>query len=317
MEGRKNIEKYLIKNNNTKYRTWKFKSITDLLDIVSIPYVDTADYSKAFYYMLNPNGSEVTNCYSNAKKPRGFNLTDNIEEAIKIMMEGWENGTLEIKDKVNKIKTKVGNRKTVKTKYDVVGYNASVPRYLQGIPTNMINNKMVMKKDKVLNIYKSMGYTGSYPTNIILEEAAKSIAIIDILEKAGYRCNVFVTKCNRENITNQIFSFVMKVKDAKEKFNIKKSSFLLSHPDFQRRILWRLFELHPDFYKPLSGYGRPFDADIMDKNYINIDNDILISKETKLEYSKIIDIKENDIFIPITIKGDVYDFVENILKEMK
>ena len=29
MEGRKNIEKYLIKNNNTKYRTWKFKSITD------------------------------------------------------------------------------------------------------------------------------------------------------------------------------------------------------------------------------------------------------------------------------------------------
>lgn len=83
-----------------------------------------------------------------------FRGTHSMEEARELLLHGWDDGAKQLKDKLDaKVNVNnIGYRN--KTFYDVTGFQCSVPRYLQGIPTNMINNKRVMQKQKVVNITK-------------------------------------------------------------------------------------------------------------------------------------------------------------------
>ena len=127
-----------------------------------------------------------------------------------------------------------------KTVYDVCGYQCSVPRYLQGIPTNMINHKVVTKKQKVITITKSVSYSFYVSKEKIEEESIKVLQLVNSLEKQGYRVILNVMIVSKKGDT--IIANKVRIKNANERLNLSKVSFPMVHPSYLRRINIRWIE---------------------------------------------------------------------------
>lgn len=119
-----------------------------------------------------------------------FTGTHDYNEAENLLLHGW----VEESEKLNEmLKLKVLKEKSVKNIYDVAGFQCSVPRYLQGIPTNMINQKVITKKQKVITITKNISYSTYVRKETIEEESVKVLQLVNSLEKQGYRVILNVT----------------------------------------------------------------------------------------------------------------------------
>lgn len=311
-----NIEKYMIKTKNKdskNYRIFNFTDINQLIKVMSIPLGDTSKYSNIF-----GTEKDKATCMSHKIDLKGkIFYFKNFNESIIHMKKGWDNGAYKIIKNIKNNPLKLNNYDSNKPNYDVIGGNASVPRYLQGIPTNMINKKNVTKKVKVINFYKTYGYSASFTVDRMLEEASKSIQVIKYYESKGYRINLYGLKVNKSNNaleSHAIFGAKIKLKDAHKPLNIKKLSFYVANPDFQRRIMWRIYELSPDIKKYDWSYGTALDNEdkyiSMRRNMIT--KDIELSLKAKELYSEYLEFDNNDIFLPIIFNHDLNDFISDL-----
>lgn len=302
-----NIKNFRKENPDNLANVWDFNNINDLLKVVEIPMSETDKYSRV--YSKAKLECKLNYSYTlSSNTERGIFYFDTFDEALKALKYGWEDGRCQLESKVKELNLRTNETKKIKYEYNVVGGNACIPRYLQGIPTNMIKSNMISKETKVINIYKTAPYTSLVSTEEILEDAAKTVIIVNKLEELGYKVNLYITKLN-ENHRNKVkFGVRVKIKDAKMKLNLKKISFCIINPDMQRRMFWRLIELDPDLLEPLGGYGRGIDNRIMDfNNYSKVN----LSKALKREYSKYFKMEENDIIIPPFL-DDVDKFLEDL-----
>lgn len=223
---------------------------------------------------------------------KDFTKTDTMKEAIELLKYGWEHGT----EKINSKLKSVTNDKSLKISYNVIGGQVSVPRMLQGLPTNMIKTKIIDKPVKVLNVYKSCAYGANYSADSIIENSTKALQIVELMEAKGYRVNLFVVKLNENESRDEEMFIKTKIKGSDERLNVKKTAFCLAHPAFQRRIMFRLLEINPYATKYWWTYGTPVDA--------------LSSTKMHDKYLKYMP-EKNKIFIPIVI-DNVNEFVKNI-----
>lgn len=305
-----NIDRFRKLASNKIDEVWDFDNINDLLKVVEIPMSETNKYSKVYseeYFNYHQYLSNSHTLNSNTNSNMFYFST--FDEALEALKYGWEDGRSQLESKVKELNLKTNEVKRLKYEYDVVGGNACVPRYLQRIPTNMIKSNMVAKETKIINIYKTFPYISTISADIILEDAAKTVLIVDKLEKLGYKVNLYIAKLN-EDFKNKVqFGVRVKIKDAKMKLNLKKISFCIINPDMQRRMFWRLIELDPDFIEPLAAYGRGVDNRIM-YDYSDYSK-AKLSKELKRKYSKYFKMEENDIIIPPFL-NDVDNFLEDL-----
>ena len=183
-----------------------------------------------------------------------FTGTHSYEEAEDLLLHGWDEMAKELTEKLGNIKAN-SNKYKNKTIYNVSGYQACVPRYLQGIPTNMISNKRIVTKQKVLNITKDFGYSRKVSSRTIKEESIKVLKLINQLELQGYRCNVDICFVNKHNRGNTYDCISIRIKNASQKMNIKKMAFPLVHPSMFRRIMFGLMERLPECENYGYGYG--------------------------------------------------------------
>lgn len=184
-----------------------------------------------------------------------FTGTNDYSEAENLLLHGW----VEESEKLNEmLKLKAIKEKSVKNIYDIAGFQCSVPRYLQGIPTNMINQKVVTKKQKVITITKNISYSACVKKETIEQESIKVLQLVNNLEKQGYRVilNVtFITKSKNENI---ILCNKVRIKNASERLNLSKISFPMVHPSYLRRILFKWMETFECTTKQFNkSYGFP------------------------------------------------------------
>lgn len=180
------------------------------------------------------------------------NKTKDFAEAEDLLLHGWEHGTKEIKNKVDAKDTGVAMKQ--KSVYDVVGYQASVPRYLQGIPTNMVNKTNIKQKNKVITINKCASYIWSTKPQVIIKESVKVLQLINRLEKQGFRVKlnvIFATRAENKTITK------VKIKSSSQRLNIKQVAFPLCHPSMLRRIIFAVWERQEENAnnKFCDGYG--------------------------------------------------------------
>lgn len=213
---------------NTKSITVYFNSLSELLKYIDNSPAKTCDvFEKRVNY----------------KKLKDFNLVGNYDEAVKLAKTGWEEGKKNIK---NLLDTKYNiNADSVKTKseYSIAGYQCSVPRYLQGIPTNMINSKRVPTKQKTMTVVKHVGFLGDVSTETIIDNSAKALAIVQKLESQGVRCNLDIispatTSHFGGHFGGIIVTIRVRIKNSTEKLNLGVIAFALSHPDMLRRIIF-------------------------------------------------------------------------------
>lgn len=188
-----------------------------------------------------------------------FTQTQSYEEATKLLKDGWSSMAQEITKKLNVIKNQVVNEHVQKILYDVVGFQASVPRYLQGIPTSMVNKKLVPVKQKVITLDKDISYNASIKTEQIIEASVQTLQLIKKIEAQGIRVNLNLVWGVAAGDTKEVTK--IRLKSANERLNISKLSFPLVHPSMLRRLCFRYLEVAPTVTKSYTwGYGAPLDG---------------------------------------------------------
>ena len=229
--------------NNTSYIR-EFDSLNEFESyITNTPLNDTFRWQK----LSSTNGS-----YS-------FTQTQSYEEATKLLKDGWSSMAQEITKKLNVIKNQVVNEHVQKILYDVVGFQASVPRYLQGIPTSMVNKKLVPVKQKVITLDKDISYNASIKTEQIIEASVQTLQLIKKIEAQGIRVNLNLIWGVAAGDTKEVAK--IRLKSANERLNISKLSFPLVHPSMLRRLCFRYLEVAPTVTKSYTwGYGAPLDG---------------------------------------------------------
>lgn len=201
-----------------------------------------------------------TKCFTRDRAAKGeysFCKTYSYNQAEELLLNGWEEGSKKLTTKLNIANSKVQSREVKRAIFDIVGFQASVPRYLQGIPTNMVNKKTVKQKQKVVTIIKGINYAGMVSPETIMEDSVKFLQIVQAIEAQGIRVNVDVLSLAIQGSEESYIR--MPIKRSSERLNISKMSFPLIHPSFLRRFIFRARETDMRL-KDTSwgyGYGRP------------------------------------------------------------
>lgn len=192
--------------------------------------------------------------------------TKDYSEAMDLLTHGWNEASEKITKKV-KLNNTVGTPvRSSKPSYGVVGSQASVPRYLQGIPTNMVFRKSIYSKQKVITITKGISYSCECSSQFIINESIKALQLIQALENKGQRVrlNVVLSVSNHSRSSHSICKVCIKQPD--ERINISKMAFALAHPSMLRRFFFKWIEVDPFTTFDLGyGYGYPATPDIKEK----------------------------------------------------
>lgn len=235
------MSKHEFSHYNNKYIVSEYNSINEYVDEMS-----KSPYSKIF---INGKKSSIEGAES-------FTGTKTYQEAVELLKFGWSDGAKKLNTSLKIANKSVQSKEVKRAVYDVVGFQASVPRYLQGIPTSMVNKTPTKRKSKTVTIYKSIAYAAKVSKDEILKDSVKFLQIVQEIEKQGVKANVYVIHHgyeNKEHLVN-----LVKVKSASEKLNISKLSFPLMHPSFLRRIIFRSIETESRLKgRWYIGYGYP------------------------------------------------------------
>lgn len=201
--------------------------------------------------------------HSSVTGSKHWTKTESFDEAVQLFKNGWSDMASNLVQKLKVIESKTEPTMKPRNKLDVCGYQAVVPLYLQGVPNNMINKKMVPIKQKVITLNKSIDYHGGVSADRIVDESIKALQIVKKLEAQGYRCNLNIVLGSSAGWKSTKGFFVkVRIKSASEKLNVSKLAFPLVHPSMLRRLFFRFIEVYPTVTKDfVSGYGKPATSD--------------------------------------------------------
>lgn len=220
----------------------EFNSISEFL-----VYIEKTPTNNAFL------GFDKRNCLSSKRldrKSSPWSGTQTYEEAFELLRSGWTIGAKNLEIKLKKVSKISGTDMKVKNFADVCGYQAIVPLYLQGVPCNMVNRKMVPMKQKVITINRVVSCSASVRSETLENENIKCFQIIRKLEQSGYRVNLNLLMSSGHACVK------IKLKSAGEKLNISKLAFPLVHPAMLRRMFFRFIETYPTYPGSYTfGYG--------------------------------------------------------------
>lgn len=209
-----------------------------------------------------------------------FTGTKSYEEAEHLLIHGDTANASKLEAKLATITKSIGGQNKTKFYNDVVGFNANVPRYLQGMPQNMINSKRVVVKQPTITLLKSISYSCWWSTEQIINESVKALSIVHKIEQAGTRVNLDILWTDREGGEQIIYR--LNVKKASERMNIAKLAFPMVNPSMLRRICFGALEVET-LDKPSDwrfGYGTPVIDEKEIKKYL-ANGEHILSHEIK------------------------------------
>lgn len=216
-----------------------------------------------------------------------FTGTSSFAEAINLFKYGWKEEAKILTQKLKAIEKETMVKTKQKPCLSVAGYQAVVPLYLQGVPNNMVNKKMVPVKQKVVTINKSISYAAMTTKEQILEESVKALQMIKKIESQGVRCNLNIVWASA--VDDKTLIFKIKIKSANEKLNVSKLAFPLVHPSMLRRLAFKFLEVYPGTTKKfISGYGMPLSSYDL-KKYIN-EKEYILPRFMKQEVNSVDDL---------------------------
>lgn len=230
---------------NTKTEVIEYDSLKEFYD-----YLCETPFNESFRWAR----------HSSVEGDKWFTKTESFEEAVDLFKNGWSDMASKLVQRLKVIESKTEPTMKPRSTLSVCGYQAIVPLYLQGVPNNMVNKKMVPVKQKVITLNKSIDYNAGVDANQIIEESIKAMQIVKKLEAQGYRCNLNIVLGSSAGYGSNAKGFFIKVriKSANEKMNISKLAFPLVHPSMLRRLFFRFIEVYPNITKNfVGGYGAP------------------------------------------------------------
>lgn len=193
-------------------------------------------------YKDRTDDGHIRDMLDKAKGYSTFYYFDTFPEAESALLKGdWELGKMALNNKFILENKNFEDRKRQKAFYDVVGFQASVPRYLQGLPTNMVNSHPVQKQEKTITIVKHIGYIGDVTAAEIIENSAKALTILNQIEKMGIRCNLDIySPASDPDVYGNYGNIRIRIKNATERLAIGQLAFPLANSDMLRRFIFGL-----------------------------------------------------------------------------
>lgn len=237
---------YYQLNKYHKVTHVQFNSIAEFMQ-----YLETTPVNDAFKYAQQASTIEE-------RSGRKWYGTQNYKEACNLLANGYNEGIEKLNKRINGVqKLNVDIQKQLKTYLDVQGFQPCVPLYLNNVPNCMVNSKMQAKKQKILNVVKSISYSSFVAPEQITEYSVIALKIVQMLERQGYRVNLFVTMpCESHRGDVQICT--IKLKSSSERLNLSKLAFPMLHPSMLRRFSFKYLEVQPDVTTSfIDSYGVP------------------------------------------------------------
>ena len=131
--------------------------------------------------------------------------------------------------------------------YDVTGDFIDMGRHMEGIPESFGRLTQGNPRSRRVRIYVDTSNPGSLSSSSIVERSRRIVRLIDALEGTGVRCELAIIRSGQ---TSHIECIVKRYDESL----VLEDVAVATHPDFQRRIMFRVSEWSDTWY---SGYGAP------------------------------------------------------------
>ncbi len=185
-----------------------------------------------------------------------FTGTKSMEEALKLASGGWQEGA----EHALKLQGDIlaANPQLPKTvKYSMAGSIPNVPRAIAGNPINMKALDLSLSRRRpVLTILTAMHANWTISKAAISNRAAVVAAIIDMIEAAGYACEVIAFAPSIGHETNEVVSTSVIVKASTQPLDVARLAYGIGHASMFRRLIFADWGSAPMLKKILgSGLG--------------------------------------------------------------
>lgn len=242
---------------------------------------------KFLHYLNTTPTSGVFVCANLASQKLGdksFRGTESYEEADNLFRHG--DRELFARLRTAEIKRAKGTGIATKNQYNtsVCGFVPHVPNYVQGLPNNMINKRVVRyQSSKVVNIVYNPSVHAVITTDEMIQAALNIINFVIGLESKGYRCNIYIlmsSYTNKDSVTAMV-----RIKTSDDYMDKLKLVYPMVNPSMLRRHFLRFVETAGCKEKKFTaGYGAPVmdiqqTRDIIIKEY-NIKADYVFTFES-------------------------------------
>lgn len=250
-----------------------------------------------------PNNDIMKNDHGSNDPDYSFSKTHNYDEAQELLIGGWAEPLDQIKKETEKINYTGKGYKPV-PQNAIVGYIPNVPNALMNLPQSMITINRIPQKVRAISIYYSNCANCKVQAKSFIENGIKILTLVNKLEASGIRVNLYsvLYYAKKEND----FAFVpVKIKDFRDKLDLKKICFPLVHPSWFRRIGFKWLETCKGLIS--RGWAHEYGISI----YISDDHE---SYKKRLIELKIL--KESDLFFSFyqVEKLNVDELVKSIVK---
>ena len=223
-----------------------FDGPIDLCEYVRTARINTNIFTIA---KIKEYGSEGNDSTVNGG---GWYRTKNLEEALKMCEDGWNEGYDFYKSLNKRLE-----RRTDK---------------LQAISAD---------RSKPINILVDLAYSVGTPVNAIINRGVMIQNLVRVLEKNGYKVNL--KAFSLISLEKELSCIVTKLKETNKELDPRRAYFAFCNPSFLRRIIFRVMECS-EFKNPnwIHGYGYTCLASFI-KEAFNADKlDIVIPQASEI-----------------------------------
>lgn len=242
-----------------KYFTKKFDSVSQYLR-----YLNTTPTSSLF------RGCRLVS----QDKDKRFQGTASYQEADDLFRYGDKELWKKVKAKMTEKKV-IGGGTASKQQYftDVCGFVPHIANYVQGLPNNMINKRVVRNKSsKVVSVVYNPSVNYTVSTDAIIETSLKVMDFIAGLESKGYRVNLYTMHSTSQK--NERVSSLVRIKSSEDYTDKLKLVYPMVHPSMLRRHFFRFIETCEGLTEKefTEGYGYPMLSEVDARNLLSEQN---------------------------------------------
>jgi hypothetical protein len=198
-----------------------------------------ADHVASLRRPDNDDPTRDNSAWRENEKRTTFTGTVSMAHALDLARNGWIDG-MGITDKLT-----VDAAQSKRRYHDVAGGTVNVGRMLSGDPRHMVRRTR-QPGHRNIRLFVSFGMWRGIGQAIATFRALVIAAMIDLLEREGYRCEVIAVSASRhlESLLPRD-QFAIRVKAAHERLSLLDISFALGHPSFSRRLAFACSDVIP------------------------------------------------------------------------
>lgn len=180
-----------------------------------------------------------------------------MSEALSFATNGWSAGVDEAQKVVDLFNAEHAERLT--RAYGVAGGRVNVGRLMAGNPMHMSRRQRAPGR-RVVTLFVANGMQAVIKPRTALIRAACVAAIADLLEIAGYSCEIVgVSHVVRSSDEKPYSQIAVTLKHAGEALNLSDVVFGLGHPAMHRRLNFAVKHISPnrtDMFRTVPAFGK-------------------------------------------------------------